>query len=227
LSLIESAIFDRAPQRHGDRIALVMLPGAKNTPQQFMEHGFIRALRERDLAVDAMALNAHENYYLDRKEIEMLLLDALDEVKAMGYRRVWMLGISLGGLGAMLSTLQRMADIEGLLLLAPFLGTRGIVAEVAAAGGLQQGGLEAGGDMERQFLAELGTAIADASFPGIYLGYGLGDRFLGASELLSACLPPHRVLTASGGHDWDTWRRLWNGLLDKQPFALPKPGKMS
>jgi pimeloyl-ACP methyl ester carboxylesterase len=221
LSLLENAIFDQAPARHGDRIALVMLPGAKNTPQQFLEHGFIRALRERDLAVDAMVLDAREDYYLDRNDIEKLLLEAFDEVKARGYRRIWMMGISLGGLGTMLCTLRRKTDIEGLLLLAPFLGTRGIVAEVAAAGGLQQGGPGHSGDMERQFLAELGAAIADESFPGIYLGYGLEDRFLGASELLSACLPQHRVLTTPGGHDWETWRRLWEGLLDKQPFALP------
>jgi pimeloyl-ACP methyl ester carboxylesterase len=219
--LLNSAICDWAPAQRQERIALIMLPGAKNNPQQFLEHGFIRALRRRNLAVDAMMLDAHEDYYLERDDIEQLMLETFDAVKARGYRRIWMMGISLGGLGSMLCAMRRKADIEGMLLLAPFLGTRGIVAEVAAAGGLLQGGLAGSADMERRFLAELGSAIAADDFPVIYLGYGLDDRFLGASELLSACLPPQRVLATPGGHDWETWRRLWEGLLDKEPFALP------
>lgn len=225
--LLDSAIFDAAPASEEARIALIMLPGAKNTPQQFLEHGFIRALRQRDLAVDAMVLNAREDYYLERNDIVELLLEAFDAVKARGYRRIWFAGISLGGLGSILCALRRRADIEGVLLLAPFLGTRGIVAEVAAAGGLQQASLAESEDVEGRFLAELGAALAEEDFPGIYLGYGLEDRFLGASELLAACLPPHRVLTIPGGHDWETWSRLWEGLLDKAPFTLPGNGKMS
>jgi len=131
------------------------------------------------------------------------------------------MGISLGGLGSMLCTMRRKADIEGVLLLAPFLGTRGIIAEAAAAGGLQQEQLAGSADVEQQFLAELGSAVAAAGFPRIYLGYGLQDRFLGASELLSACLPQQQVLAMSGGHDWETWSQLWQGLLDKEPFVLP------
>jgi pimeloyl-ACP methyl ester carboxylesterase len=226
--LLDSAIFDAAPKRGGKQIALVMLPGAKNTPQQFLEYGFIHALRERDLAVDAMVLDAHEDYYLDRNDIEKLLLESFDAVKARGYQRIWFAGISLGGLGSILCTLRRRADVEGVLLLAPFLGTRGIVAEVAAAGGLAGLARQAESeDMEIRFLAELGAALVDENFPWIYLGYGLQDRFLGASELLAACLPPHRVLTIPGGHDWETWSRLWEGLLDKVPFTLPGNGKMS
>jgi hypothetical protein len=32
--------------------------------------------------------------------------------------------------------------------------------------------------------------------------------------MLAACLPGAHVHTAGGGHDWDTWRALWQSLLD-------------
>ncbi len=222
MSLLDTAIWDRAPERADDTLALVMLPGAKNTPSQLVEHGFIRAMRERGLPVDAIALDAHADYYLERGHIERLLREALDGVQGRGYRRIWLMGISLGGLGSMLCATQRAADIEGVLLLAPFLGTRGVIAEVAKAGGLRQWQPRDDKDHEHTFLARLGAnAFHAPHFPRVFLGYGRDDLYVGASELLAECLPPQRVISMSGGHDWPTWRRLWDGLLHKSPFSLP------
>ncbi len=228
MSLLNGAIHDLLPGRSADKVALIMLPGAKNTPQQLVEHGFIRAMRERGLPVDAIALNAHSDYYLERGIIERLLHAALDEIKAQGYRRIWLMGISLGGLGSMLCATQRTADIEGVLLLAPFLATRGIIAEVKRAGGLARWQAQDDGDHERAFLAGLQAApFHESRFPRVYLGYGRDDHSVAASELLAVCLPRERVLSAPGGHDWDTWRRLWEGLLCAAPFSLPSAAKMA
>ncbi len=228
MSLLNGSIHDLLPGRNADKIALIMLPGAKNTPQQLVEHGFIRAMRECGLPVDAIALNAHSDYYLERRIIERLLHAALDAVKAQGYRRIWLMGISLGGLGSMLCATQRTADIEGVLLLAPFLATRGIIAEVKKAGGLRRWQVQDDGDHERAFLAGLQAApFHEPHFPRVYLGYGRDDHYVAASELLAECLPRERVLSAPGGHDWDTWRRLWEGILRAAPFSLPSAAKIA
>src|SRR5512147_273126 len=164
-------IQDLAPGAEGERVLLLMLPGAKNTPQQLVEHGFIRALRERRLPVDVLALDAHVDLYLDRADIERVLHHALDQVRAQGYRRIWLLGISLGGSGAMICATQRTAEIEGVFLLAPFLGTRGLIAEVEAAGGLQQwqAGAISDRDHERVLLAHIQRHTLGAdNFPDIY-----------------------------------------------------------
>jgi hypothetical protein len=216
-------IHDVAPDVEGERILLLMLPGAKNTPQQLVENGFIRELRERRLPVDVLALDAHVDLYLERADIERVLHQALDEARANGYRRIWLLGISLGGSGAMICATQRTAEIEGIFLLAPFLGTRGIIAEVEAAGGL--GNWRAGDigsrDHERVLLEQIRrhTQHADG-FPPIYLGYGSEDRYRGASMVLAERLAQPRVSVVPGGHDWDTWILLWRRLLGKQPFAI-------
>lgn len=216
-------IQDLAPGAEGERVLLLMLPGAKNTPQQLVEHGFIHALRERRLPVDVLALDTHVDLYLDRADIERVLHHALDQVRAQGYRRIWLLGISLGGSGAMICATQRTAEIEGVFLLAPFLGTRGLIAEVEAAGGLQQwqAGEIAPRDHERALLDRIRSSQLDpAGFPPIHLGYGSEDRYRGASIMLSERLAPHQVTVMPGGHDWETWRALWQSLLDKLPFGV-------
>jgi pimeloyl-ACP methyl ester carboxylesterase len=218
----EGHIYDVAPVAAEERILLLMLPGAKNTPQQLADNGFIRALRERELAVDVLALDAHADMYLDRGRVERLLHDTLDEARAHGYQRIWLLGISLGGTGAMLCATQRTAEIEGIFLLAPFLGTRGMIAEVKAAGGFRhwQAGEIGNRDLERALLQQIQQRSQDTvTFPPLYLGYGSEDHYRGASILLSEQMPPHRLSVMTGGHDWPTWIALWRELLDKQPFA--------
>jgi len=151
-----------------------------------------------------------------------VLHHTLDEVRVQGYRRIWLLGISLGGSGAMICATQRRQEIEGVFLLAPFLGTRGIIAEVEAAGGLQrwQAGEIVPRDHERALLGQIQSSLLDsAALPPIHLGYGSGDRYRGASIMLSEHLPERRVEVMPGGHDWETWAVLWHRLLDKKPFV--------
>ncbi|MBI5007054.1 MAG: alpha/beta hydrolase [Nitrosomonadales bacterium] len=222
MQLETAFIFDAAPAGEGERILLLMLPGAKNTPQQLVDNGFIRALRERKLPVDVLALDAHVDLYLERADIERVLHHTLDEVRAKGYRRIWLLGISLGGSGAMICATQRTAEIEGVFLLAPFLGTRGLIAEVETAGGLRhwQAGEIVARDHERVLLQGIqGRMLGAAEPPLIHLGYGSEDRYRGASDMLSAHLPQSRVSVRPGGHDWETWVALWHELLDKRPLG--------
>jgi len=93
-----------------------------------------------------------------------------------------------------------------------------MIAEVEAAGGLRHwlpGGIDSC-DQERVLLEQIKLAVFDADdFPAIYLGYGNEDRYRGASIMLAEHLPQDQVSVMSGGHDWDTWVRLWGELLDR------------
>ncbi|HEY6823815.1 MAG TPA: hypothetical protein VI195_05205, partial [Steroidobacteraceae bacterium] len=46
------------------------------------------------------------------------------------------------------------------------------------------------------------------------LGLGREDRFGRRQELLAAALSPANVDTVPGGHDWATWRTLWDRFLE-------------
>ena len=128
-----------------------------------------------------------------------------------------MVGISLGGFGALLYAREHPGDIHGLVLLAPFLGHARSIARIGAAGDLRQWQpANAPADTEHEqvlwiWLREY--AASTQTRPEIYLGYGENDKFAAANRLLATVLPRERVFTTAGAHDWRTWRRLWQMFL--------------
>jgi pimeloyl-ACP methyl ester carboxylesterase len=217
-----NAILDAAAGADPASILLVMLPGAGDRPEDFVDNGFVRALRDRALPVDVAVAYAGTDYYLDSSIAERLAADIIAPARRRGYARIWLMGISLGGLGAVAYASEYPSELEGVILLAPFLGMRGIIAEVLHAGGLQdwQSPVQSSGDLEHRLLAWLKRyrpAAADA--PEIYLGYGTDDRFAPASAMLAQQLPADRVVRIKGGHNWETWIALWKDMLDRNVFS--------
>jgi pimeloyl-ACP methyl ester carboxylesterase len=215
------AIHDIAPGPSSAGVLLVMLPGAMHKPQDLIANGFPAALRERALPISVVMPDAHAGYYLDGDLVDRLSADIIVPAGARGYSDIWLMGISLGGLGALMYARAHARAVKGVIVLAPYLGVPGTIHEVARAGGLRtwQPSEEGVNDDERGVLQWLkGYGLHD-SVPAIYLGYGKQDRFAAASELLRECLPPHHVTAIAGGHDWATWRALWKLLLDQGLFA--------
>jgi pimeloyl-ACP methyl ester carboxylesterase len=207
---------DAAPGGLSGDCLLVMLPGAAAGAQDLVEQGFVRAVRQRGLAADIAVADTRFDQYLEAEVVAALDRDA---VPARGNRpaRLWMMGISLGGMGALAYARAHPGAVEGIVLLAPFLGTRGLIAEVTRAGGLArwQAGAAVGTDPERGFLAWLqGYRAGDPAFPAVHVGYGTEDRYAPASVMLAALLPARHVVSLPGGHDWTTWLALWARLLD-------------
>ena len=215
-------IRDSAPGVGGKRTLFVMLPGVNDSPAAFAEHGFIQVLRDRRLPADVVAADAHLGYYLDRTLIRRIDADIVAPARASGYARIWLVGISLGGMGALQYVRIHPEAVEGAILLSPFLGTTGVIAEVVRAGGLAfwQPGVIAPDDHERALLAWLKTYRPDdPRAPRLHLGYGRSDRFAEADGLLAQRLPQQRVLVVDGGHDWQTWTALWLQLLGQAGFV--------
>ena len=206
----------------GDRVLLVMLPGAGIAAGEFAEHGMVASVQERGLAIDIVAACPALDLYLDGTIIEALHCSIVTPALARGYKRLWFLGVSLGGMGALLYTSTHAEQVEGLVLLAPFLGVQGTVAELVEAGGLASWSPSGSSATmtERQSLVWLqGLLARKPACPALYLGYGRRDRFARGHRMLAEWLPKERVVTVEGGHDWDTWLALWRQLLDAAPFA--------
>lgn len=200
---------------------IVFLPGISDRPETFAEEGFIKALRARNINADTVAVRAHFGYYGEHKIVARLHQDVIAPARAQGYKNIWLVGISLGGWGSVLYANQHADEIRGMLLLAPFLAEKKVFDEVQAAGGLdawQPGELHPQDD-QRQGLAWLRDYKPSESPIKVYLGYGASDRFAYPLSLFAQRLPAERVKVLPGGHDWLTWRRLWQDFLDKH-FAL-------
>jgi hypothetical protein len=204
---------------------LVLLPGVNIRAEDFVVHDFVAALQAREAAVDLLIAEPDIDFYLDgtiRHRLETMLAE-----EGSSYRHLWLGGISLGALGALLVAAAGGVAVDGLLLLAPFIGVPGLIAEIERAGGLAawQPGAIADNDGERRVCAWLKNHIeAGAGRPVVQLGYGTSDRFAAASRLLAARLSPARCHVAEGGHDWPTWTTLWTRLLDARPFTESAAG---
>jgi pimeloyl-ACP methyl ester carboxylesterase len=208
------------------RTLIVLLPGRFNAPDEFVEQGFVEAVRERGLAADLRIVDAHLGYYVNRVFEKRLREDVFQPARRRGYDTIWVVGISLGGLGSLLYAGAHPEDVDGIFAMAPYLGVDDAVEEVRAAGGLLEwtpGALDPK-DYSRNLWAWLkGYTQPGAKRPPLYLAYGTDDDFALANAMLARHLPPERVFREAGGHDWPVWLKLWERFLDTAPFERLAP----
>jgi pimeloyl-ACP methyl ester carboxylesterase len=202
---------------------MILLPGIGDVAEDYESHGFVDAVLRSEAPADLAAVDVHVGYYARRTVLERLRKDVIAPAREAGYEKIWLVGISLGGLGASLYAAEHAADLQGLVLLAPFLGDPRIVREIAGAGGLGawQPDERTEGDYQRR-LWQWAKRYSKGSekLPALFLGYGEGDPFAPANRLLAQALPVECVLTVPGGHDWRTWHRLWRAFLGARNRTL-------
>jgi hypothetical protein len=199
---------------HSTRI--VLLPGAYHELGDFVGAGFDAALCDRGLSAE-LILAAPELAHLgDRGWIARLQAEVIGPAREHGGGALWLGGISLGGFMALRFAADGQHGIDGLCLLAPYLGSRIVAAEVAAHDSLESwrpAALAEDDDDRRiwRFVQRLGSPAA----PRVFLGYGSEDRFADTQQLLARALPAESTRVIAGGHDWPVWRALWEDFLDQ------------
>lgn len=195
---------------------LVFMRGIGGSHHSFEEEGLVADVWACGLPFDIACPNAHFGYYGDRNLVLRLKEDVIDPARARGYQKIWLVGISMGGLGALLYLMERPEDIAGVYLISPFLGTQFFLEEIEAAGGVRQwnpGPHKAEEDWQRMLWHWMKTTIADHPDKVVYLGYGANDPYKKGHQLLATLLPPARVNVIDGGHDYQTFKTLWKIFL--------------
>jgi pimeloyl-ACP methyl ester carboxylesterase len=195
---------------------IICLPGAYHAPEDFLTAGFATEVRRRGLGIDLEFVDVEMQHLGDRRGRAGLKREVVASARADGCRAVWFAGISLGGFIAMDYAAEHPADLDGVCLLAPYLGNRTLIAEIARAPGLAAWapGDLADTDEERRIWRFVQAQPAHSRL--LYLGFGRDDRFAAAQRLLAAALPPESVDVIPGGHDWPTWKTLWENFLDSR-----------
>jgi pimeloyl-ACP methyl ester carboxylesterase len=206
-----------------DRCLVVFLPGRGDSPEDFVSNDFATALRQAGSSCEVVAVDAHLGYYMEGVIDTRLRDDVIAPALARGVEEIWLVGISLGGLGSLLYAGDHPDEVAGIVLLAPFLGWDEVVDEVADAGGLRAWTPKdppSRLDLRRVWLwlkgydVETRPAGASGHRPPLYLAYGMGDRFAAKNAMVAEVLPEDHVFKLPGGHTWRTWRRLWSAVLD-------------
>jgi pimeloyl-ACP methyl ester carboxylesterase len=201
------------------RTLIVMLPGANHAPEGFIEHGFVSAVRERQLPLDLLMAELPFSHIADTSAIDALHEQVISPAKEAGYANVWIAGISIGAYMAIAFENRYPGLLSGLTLLAPYPGNRITTNEIAAAGGIKQWTPEAIAEDDTERHNWLWLKHHSAANPKIYLGYGDADRFAAGHAMMATLLPAHQVDVVAGDHVWPVWQILWQRFLDKE-FGL-------
>lgn len=204
----------RAP---GHDTLMVFLPGNRSLPEDFTKEEFIPILHDAYPDIDSLAVDATLGYYIKETLPERLLEDVIMPARTMGYKRIWITGISMGGSGALWYVQKYPSTVQGLLLLAPFLADKKIIDEIDDAGGLIKWKpalpLEQKNYQRAQMLWLKHYMDPGLKLPIIYLGFGGSDRFHQSDRLLADILPAKQVLMIPGNHDWKTWRNIFKKFM--------------
>jgi len=131
---------------------MVWLPGAYHSAQDFLEAGFPEAVLERKIPLDLIFVDLRMRHLDDREALNRLRSEIVLPALGSGVS-VWLAGISLGGLIALDIASSHPDELDGLCLLAPYLGNRMLLNEITAAQGLgtwEPGEVVAEADTERR-----------------------------------------------------------------------------
>ncbi len=192
---------------------IVCLPGAYHAPEDFVAAGFDRCVRERGLPIDLLFVDVELQHLGDRRALGQLKREIVAPARAAGCRALWFAGISLGGFIALDYAASHPGELDGLCLLAPYLGNRLLTGEIGRAGlGAWSAGDAAQADEERRVWRFVQDH--DRRSRLLYLGFGQDDRFAEAHGLMAQALAEDAVDRVPGGHDWPTWTTLWENFLD-------------
>jgi pimeloyl-ACP methyl ester carboxylesterase len=210
---------DGVPRRR-----IILLPGAFQEPSQFQQHGFDQTLQECTGVTELLAAAPELSHLNDRRWLSALYEEQIVPARALGME-VWLGGVSLGGFMALRLAAQYPDALDGLCLLAPYLGSRIIASELADHADLQQWEAHTADrildedDDERRIWRYVARLERSMHHTEIFLGFGADDRFADTQRLLARALPATAAVThvMAGGHDWPVWQTLWQAFVRHLP----------
>lgn len=209
-----------------DRL-IIFLPGLYDSASKFKDENFFNIARKADIKADLVALNINVIHLARNMMIKRIETDLFQYKEENGYKNIWIVGVSLGGLNTLLFYQKYEKDICGVILLAPYLADDTLVEEINEADGVinwQAQNLEKD-DIVDERIEKLWSWLKQKSdFSKIYLGYGKQDSFIDSSLILKSLLNNKNVTAIKGGHDWETGQSIWQQqLASRENTGLLKP----
>ena len=191
---------------------VVVLPGRGEDLPRMQRSGMAASIQAAWPDADVLLTGLTLDYYRRGNAEQRLHDEVIAPARARGIRQVWLLGISMGGMGALMYDRAHPGDVDGLVLLSPYVGEKPVLKEISDAGSVaawQSGPVPAVVGQDN-FSRELWRHVqswqaSPAAAPPVWLAYGDRDKLKDGDALLASTLPTDRVRVLPGGHDWDVW----------------------
>lgn len=200
------------------RQLVVMLPGRWSRPEEFQQEGLMQLARDHWPHARIVAPNLHLGYYTNRVIVDRLHHDVILPAKRDGVKEIIVVGVSMGGLGALIYDLEHPGIIDRMILLSPFVGDEKVVQEIDAAGGIRSwnpGPVEEKDFSRKLWLGLKREWLGQRQRPDVILACGDKDRLRPSNErFASDFLKPREVIGLPGDHDWRTWKTAFAMALD-------------
>jgi pimeloyl-ACP methyl ester carboxylesterase len=195
------------------KILVVVLPGRGDDVANLKASGIAEAIQSSMPDADVVLTGISLAYYMEGRMPQRLHDEIILPARGRGYKEIWLVGASMGGMGSLMYDREYPGDVNGLVLLAPFLGGRDVLKQIDGAGGLdgwQAGPVPAAID-KNNFDRELWRYLQTwqnkngSRSDDVWLAYGNSDRLSTAMPPLQKLLEPGHVMVRDGGHAWVVW----------------------
>ncbi len=200
---------------------VVMLPGRGDSLQGLADTGIAGIIQQAWPDADVLLTGLTMPFYQQGRAVQRLHDEVIEPARGKGYQQVWLAGISLGGMGTLLYDSEYPDQIDGLLLLSPYLGEDAIQQQIRQAGGLaawQAGPTQTMGP--DTFQHELWRSLQSWSrrpqrTGSTWIAYGADEPFRQTIELMTPLLPADHVIMLPGKHNWTLWKPAMRALLER------------
>lgn len=188
----------------------ILLPGVRDDLDSFQRKGFIDIARGKSRGRERaafVAVDAHLGYYRDKSVQRRILKEVVGQFPG---KRLTLVGISLGGLGALATARRNPALFDQVVLIAPFLGRPELIKRIR-----RWTGPPPTNGFDKEIVAIWRWLSNGAAGMRITLLYGRGDRFRADYEALAERTLAVSFHNIEGGHNWRTWNALWRQWLTR------------
>jgi pimeloyl-ACP methyl ester carboxylesterase len=200
---------------------VVILPGRADDLMALRNSGAVQAVQSAWPDADVLLAELTLDYYNTGVAPLTLHNQVLGPARSRGYREVWLAGASLGGLGTLMYDASYPGEMDGLILLSPFVGERALLEEISQAGGVaawDPGPPQAITELtwQRELWRHIrGWSLHRDSGRRVWLAYGDSDWLKPSMPLLVSTLPADQVLVRQGGHSWSVWSPALADILQR------------
>lgn len=195
-----------------NEVLIILLPGIFSNAQHMISEGVPEAIHRGWPEPDILMADLTINFYRKGLASKRLHDEIVVPYRQQGYAEIWLAGGSMGGLGTLMYEWQHPGEMDGLVLISPYMGRSGVTDDIRQAGGLQS--WDAGehtavmqeDNYERLIWQMAQGWIGDKTkLDRVWLMCGDEDSLYPDVQLLGAILPETRYFPGPGDHSWDYW----------------------